>query len=184
MFQVFQIFTLFSPFHIKSSYRKFIFLLTGILFFTCVYMLFDDSHFSGINQLQETIRNEILEKNTEKITKLDRKKQNVTEPFQSNPILNSTPKETPDNDVDIDLNVDQRSDFNNLTSEIIEVKQKLKDDVKNELHKNFFQKFFERFYFACVTGTTLGYGDIFPRTNITKVFALLQLFFTIFIILL
>ena len=47
--------------------EKFGLLMMFILFFSIVYLFLDDSHFSGINTLEEMIRNEVLQKKIDPI---------------------------------------------------------------------------------------------------------------------
>ena len=118
-------------------------------------MFLNDSHFSGINRLEEMIRTEVLQR------KIDRgiKKENFK--------------------------------ISSKTSEIREIQKKteeIRTDLENEkvivnLSKpSLFDRFFKRLYFSFVTGTTLGYGDIFPSSTICKTFTILQLTATILVI--
>ena len=59
--------------------EKFGLLMMFILFFSIVYLFLDDSHFSGINTLEEMIRNEILQKKIDPIVEKE-----VKETFQNN----------------------------------------------------------------------------------------------------
>ena len=55
--------------------------------------------------------------------------------------------------------------------------------INNDItKKNRIQKFFDRVYFSIVTGTTLGYGDIYPMSNKVKIVVILQLLTTIIIL--
>ena len=61
------------------------------------------------------------------------------------------------------------------------------DDIKKEytsknVEKSIFQRFFDRLYFSIITGCLLGYGDIYPLTNLCKFFVMLQSLLTIIII--
>ena len=38
---------------------------------------------------------------------------------------------------------------------------------------NFIEKFFNRFYFTTITFSTAGYGDISPKSNITRLFTII-----------
>ena len=63
-----------------------------------------------------------------------------------------------------------------------EVDPDVKEISESVTKKDSLQSFFDRFYFAVVTGTTLGYGDIQPASNKVKMLTLLQLMTTIYIL--
>ena len=145
----------------KINRFKLSILLFLIFLFAILYMLVDDTNFGGINNIQEMIKDEILK---EKIVK------EIKETFYNtdNHIVKGTHKE-----------------------------EKLIDDTTKEIKKNiiskeldtdkvkpsFLQKFFDRLYFSVITGTTLGYGDIYPITNKVKFLSMLQTLSTIILIL-
>lgn len=70
-------------------------------------------------------------------------------------------------------------------------KQKLKQDVKEVVKKDdkkienptFFQNFFDRLYYSINTACLLGYGDIYPATNVTKGIVCIQSLITLVLIL-
>ena len=70
-------------------------------------------------------------------------------------------------------------------------KQKLKQDVKEVVKKDdkkienptFFQNFFDRLYYSINTACLLGYGDIYPATNVTKGIVCIQSLITLILIL-
>ena len=68
-----------------------------------------------------------------------------------------------------------------------EVKQNIKDVVESEEDKianpSTSQTFFDRIYFSTITACLLGYGDIYPATNTTKLLAAIQSFLTVCLIL-
>jgi hypothetical protein len=43
-------------------------------------------------------------------------------------------------------------------------------------------KLFNCFYYSIISGSTLGFGDIYPKTNITKLLVIGQIFLLFFII--
>lgn len=43
-------------------------------------------------------------------------------------------------------------------------------------------KFFNCFYYSIISGSTLGFGDIYPNSNLTKLLVIFQIFFLFFII--
>ena len=145
----------------KINRFKLSILLFLIFLFAILYMLVVDTNFGLINNIQEMKKDEILK---EKIVK------EIKETFYNtdNHIVKGTHKE-----------------------------EKLIDDTTKEIKKNiiskeldtdkvkpsFLQKFFDRLYFSVITGTTLGYGDIYPITNKVKFLSMLQTLSTIILIL-
>jgi hypothetical protein len=55
--------------------------------------------------------------------------------------------------------------------------------IKLRNNNNIIERWFERFYFSIVTSTTLGYGDVSPRTNIIKAIVIVQVLITFAIVL-
>lgn len=124
-------------------------LLFQIVFFCILYLFLDDSHFSGINRLEEMIREEVLQRKIDPIIK-------STENFE-----NSEDAKIKKTAKQIQLNMKKKEVLHNLTSPTL------------------FDQFFKRLYFSFVTGTTLGYGDIFPNTILCKTITIFQLIFTV-----
>ena len=153
-------------------YLKIISLILSIFLFACVYFFLDDSHFSGINVLNEAIRDEILKRNATKQLKenflqKERKKQRVRmEPHKL-----------------IDINIVDKNEEDDVKKSAIDIKTQLKDvEMEKAIKTSVSQKFLDRLYFSVVTGTTVGYGDIYPRTNICRIITLLQLIISISIV--
>tara|TARA_Y100000389_G_scaffold204506_1_gene257516 strand:+ start:25423 stop:25845 length:423 start_codon:yes stop_codon:yes gene_type:complete len=139
-----------------DSLTRFALLLLQIILFSFVYLALDDNHFSGINKLEEMIKDEILQK---KITPI------LKEKYQNS---KTTEKE-----------------LQKEIKEIIKDEDEAIDEaVSIDLKPTLFQSFFKRLYFSFVTGTTLGYGDIFPFTMICKTITIIQLITSIIIIVL
>ena len=67
-----------------------------------------------------------------------------------------------------------------------EVDKEIKEEdltVEN-IDSSVFQRLFDRLYFSIVTSCLLGYGDIYPVTNISKTIVMAQSFLTISLIVL
>ena len=152
--------------YIKNiHYQKIYTLLVAIFVFSVIYFFLDDSHFSGVNIIKETIKKEVIKKEVEdKISKTP----NITtsvEPFE-NPYLQTA---------QINKTLDQAT-------------QEVKEDVEEQdltpekIETPFYQRFFDRFYFSMITSTLLGYGDIYPTTNICKMIVMLQSLITTMLI--
>ena len=138
--------------------RIFLFLFQ-IIFFSIIYFSLDDSHFSGINLVEELIKDEIIKKN-----------------------ITSSIKE--DFDDKIDVNIIEKSETPLLKKKTKQIKMdvKNKDISKETISPSKFQKFFDRFYFSFTTGATLGFGDIVPKSNLCKFIVMIQLFATALIV--
>ncbi len=135
---------------------RFNLLMLQIVLFSVLYLFLDDSHFSGINTLEEMIRTELIQRKIDPIIEKE-----VAENFENS--------ENPEKEIE-------------KTAEKI-TKNLEKNEVIESLTKpSLFDKFFKRLYFSFVTGTTLGYGDIFPNSTICKTITIIQLVTTILLL--
>lgn len=135
---------------------RFNLLMLQILLFSVLYLFLDDSHFSGINTLEEMIRTELIQRKIDPIIEKE-----VAENFENS--------ENPEKEIE-------------KTAEKI-TKNLEKNEVIESLTKpSLFEQFFKRLYFSFVTGTTLGYGDIFPNSTICKTITIIQLVTTILLL--
>tara|TARA_B100000902_G_C26614797_1_gene576892 strand:+ start:71 stop:424 length:354 start_codon:yes stop_codon:yes gene_type:complete len=115
-------------------------------------MILNDAHFSGINTLEEMIRDELLQRKINPIIK---------EKFQNE---NKDKLEKEIQEIEKDINIET-------------------DPVIREVTQpSLFSSFFKRLYFSFVTGTTLGYGDIFPNTVLCKTITIVQLITSILLL--
>ena len=141
---------------------KTLFLTTVI--FSILYLFLDDLDFSGVNVVQEKIKDELIEKTVEK--EID---ENVPEAFR-----NQGSELLPDKSSDLQIEI--------ATEEV-------KDEVKKEdlqaenIEPSLVMRFFNRFYFSINTGCLLGYGDIYPVSSPAKIMAMIQAMITILLIL-
>jgi len=135
---------------------RFNLLMLQIVLFSVLYLFLDDSHFSGINTLEEMIRTELIQRKIDPIIEKE-----VAENFENS--------ENPEKEIE-------------KTAEKI-TKNLEKNEVIESLTKpSLFEQFFKRLYFSFVTGTTLGYGDIFPNSTICKTITIIQLVTTILLL--
>ena len=176
--------------------RKLLELFILSLIFTIIYMFGDDSEFGGINNIQEMIKNELLKdkikkeiedvasnKNNNTNTNLITNKNNSFESFIVE--INDNSKEIKDivkKEQNIKEDIERTLETNQPTEKAIEettkkiTKQVREQDLqKEEVTPGFWQRLFNRFYFSVVTGTTLGYGDIYPISNRMKIMSIIQL---------
>ena len=138
-------------------------LLIISIFYTFLYLTLDDTHFSGINKLQQIMRDELIKKEVKETV--------LKETFSNN---NDT-----SNEIKREIQKDNAID-------------KSKDDVKNavisddltpsKIEHSLLQKTYNRFYYSLTTGCLLGYGDIYPISNIAKFIVMTQTFITISLI--
>ena len=135
-----------------NSLNRFNYLMLQIIIFSFVYMILNDAHFSGINTLEEMIRDELLQRKINPI---------ITEKFQNK---NKDKLEKEIQEIEKDINIET-------------------DPVIREVTQpSLFSSFFKRLYFSFVTGTTLGYGDIFPNTVLCKTITIVQLITSILLL--
>lgn len=151
-------------FHNYSKYLngKVSVLLLSVLLFSMCYLLLGDEHFSGVNIIKETIKKELIKK------KVGEK-------------INEQTKET-------FTNINYYKNKENVEQELKKATDVVKEDVeeeaitKDKIDTPIFQRLFDRFYFSIQNATLLGYGDIYPVSNICKCFVILQSLFTISLI--
>jgi len=148
--------------------KKVLYLLILCLIYTLIYFTLDDSHFSGVNKVEETIKDEVLKKKVDKQVSL-----NTIDSFKnkSSPSNNNLDKE-----IEKDIAIDKKA------AEVQDVVEKQELDP-SQIQPSLFQQIFNRFYFAITTGCLLGYGDIYPITNISKFLSLTQSLMTVSLIL-
>lgn len=71
-------------------------------------------------------------------------------------------------------------DMDTIDDEVEKVVSDIKDDIV--VHKGFWNKFFDRLYFSVVSGSTVGFGDIYPKTKLTRLLVMIQLMMLFLII--
>jgi len=142
--------------------RKIIVLLVSVLLFTFCYLLLGDQHFSGVNVIKETIKKELIKKKVGE--KID---QQAKEGLSSMQYY--------ENKANVDSQLKKATDV---------VKEDVEEDAitTDKIDTPIFQRFFDRLYFSIQNATLLGYGDIYPISNICKCFVILQSLFTISLI--
>jgi len=142
---------------LKNSFFKLRILFISIAIFSVIYLFFDDNNFSGVNYVKEKVKEEVLKKKVEKN------------------IEKETNKELFSNFEDLDTNIDKT-----VKQAKNEVEQK--ELIREKIDVSIGQKFFNRVYFSISTGTLLGYGDIYPITNMCKIIVMIQTLITISLI--
>jgi len=146
--------------------NRFHLLIIQIVLFSCIYMLLGASNFSGINTLEDILKNEIVSKQ-------------VLDPIIEEKFANPEPSKFVSKD---DIQVNKKEE-----KEIKEKAEEIKQEVKKELDvltekDNIFERLFLRLYFSFITGSTIGYGDLTPSSVICRTIAMIQIASTFFIL--
>jgi len=140
-------------------------LLISAFIFSILYLLLDDSNFSGVNYIKETIKKEVIKKEIDKQIK----NTDITEPMSNN-VYNKQFE-------NIKRDVAMEDATKDVSEEVDD--EELKAD---KINISIFQRYFNRIYFSINTSCLLGYGDIYPVSNISKSLTMLQSLLTISII--
>ena len=146
----------------KYFYKLFL-LFISILLFAVMYSFLDNSHFEGLNPIQDKLKEQEIEEKTEEIKDETEAENKIkVESFYT---LTENNIEEPEEE--IQENVEKGAE---------EEKKKLKTD-------SFLQNFFDKLYFAIITACLVGYGDIYPSTNLLKSIVSIQTLTTLSLIL-
>lgn len=140
-------------------------LLISAFIFSILYLFLDDSNFSGVNYIKETIKKEVIKKEIDKqIENTD-----INEPMSNN-VYNKQFE-------NIKRDVAMEDATKDVSEEVDD------EDLKaDKINVSILQKYFNRIYFSINTSCLLGYGDIYPISNISKCLTMLQSLLTISII--
>ena len=153
-------------------YAKLGLLFANIIVFTLIYFILDDSHFSGINSIQTMLKDELMRKKVEDV---------VSDRIDENAILEIEQFQEYGAEINIQNQPDEK-----IQDIIIEEKKEIEtkvNDMALETEKdNNWARLYDRFYFSVVTGTTLGYGDIYPDSRLSKLLVIIELFISISIV--
>ena len=122
-------------------------LFSFMIFFSLVYTFLDDSHFAGVNKFKEIVKEEVIK---------DKVKQEIKEEFTNRVKPNIQ-----------DIAIEE-------TTRETEIEVKNEELDPDNVKPNIITKYINRLYFSVVTGCLLGYGDIYPTTQIAKFICALQ----------
>lgn len=175
--------------------EKAMYVIFSMIIFSFIYMFINDSEWYGVNQIRETIKDEVMRQKIETDMKkghVESVNKDVDEGFQSNILdykefltleeeakdSNNEKKATDKKTID-----DLEKDENEMIFEI----DKVENDVLNDweaqnVKPTFFKNYFNRLYFSVVTGCLLGYGDIYPISIRLKAIVCIQALLTLIII--
>ena len=152
-------------------------LFTFILLFSIIYLFLDDKHFSGVNFIKDAIKEEVIKKKIEKNIKETLSK-NINEPFTEEISMDAAPL----------FNFEKKANKKEVDKKIDKVTEDTEKEIEEEelavekIESTTLQKLFDRLYFSIITSTLLGYGDIYPITNISKTIVMIQSLLTITLI--
>lgn len=165
---------LFHPEKIIYRFKntKIFILLVLVVIFSLFYLFLDDSHFSGVNFIKETIKEEVIKQEIEKKVKSVK---NV--PDNDKKIIEDFFVIDNNNKVKIDKQLDK------ATKEI-EKDTNEKELTQDKLDTPPYQRLFDRLYFSVITSSLLGYGDIYPVSNTCKLITMIQSLLTVSLIVL
>jgi len=139
-------------------------LLVFVVLFSLIYLFLDDKHFSGVNFIKETIKEEVIKKKIEKKIK--------ESPEMQETFYTITDAKTSGN-VEAELGKATKKAQQEINEDELTV-EKIETPV--------FQRLFDRIYFSIITSTLLGYGDIYPVTNTCKSIVMIQSLVTLSLI--
>ena len=147
----------------NKYFYKLLLLFISILLFAILYSFLDNSHFEGLNPIQDKLKEQEIEEKTEEIKDETEAENKIkVEAFYT---LTENKIEEPEEE--IQENVEKVAE---------EEKKKLKTD-------SFSQNFFDKLYFSIITACLVGYGDIYPSTNLLKSIVSIQTLTTLSLIL-
>ena len=153
---------------IKFKFNKIQILFFSMIFFSLIYMLLDDTHFEGVNKFKELVKEEVIKDKVQAEIKenFNNTYENLDNYYKSNKILKDEFKE----EVIDDAAKEIEKDVN---------KEEL---APEKVDPPLYTKYLNRLYFAVITGCLLGYGDIYPVSNVSKILAGIQGLLTVSLI--
>tara|TARA_Y100000022_G_C13207747_1_gene355929 strand:+ start:205 stop:717 length:513 start_codon:yes stop_codon:yes gene_type:complete len=153
---------------IKFKFNKIQILLFLMVFFSLIYMLLDDSNFEGVNKFKELVKEEVIK---------DKVQAEIKENF--NNIYENLDTYYKDNNI---LKEEREEKIIDDAAKETEIEVKNEELAAEKVEPNLFTKYLNRLYFAIITGCLLGYGDIYPVSNISKMLSSLQGLLTVSLI--
>ena len=155
---------------LEKKFTKAKLIIFFMILFSFTYLFIPDEHFSGVNNISELIKNELLKQKV-----LNDIKNKALEPFSD---LKNKALE-PFSDLKNSFKLNQ----NNLVKELKKIEENVDEEYNpDKVEKSIFDKYFSRLYFSIITGCLLGYGDVYPISNRAKSIVMLQSLITIIII--
>tara|TARA_Y100000992_G_C21270607_1_gene496615 strand:+ start:1877 stop:2377 length:501 start_codon:yes stop_codon:yes gene_type:complete len=150
-----------------NKYSKIYVLIFLMLFFSIIYMLLEDNHFEGVNKFKEIVKEEVIKDKVQE--KIKESFNNLNNYYENNKIINSKKE------------LKQEKIIEKATKEGEKETETQELDTAN-VNPSLTNKYLNRLYFSIITGCLLGYGDIYPVTNISKIITSIQGLLTIILI--
>jgi len=150
-----------------NKYSKIYVLIFLMLLFSIIYMLLEDNHFEGVNKFKEIVKEEVIKDKVQE--KIKESFNNLNDYYENNKIINSNKK------------LKEEKIIEKVTKEGEKETENQELDSEN-VNPSLTNKYLNRLYFSIITGCLLGYGDIYPVTNISKIITSIQGLLTIILI--
>lgn len=161
---------------IQSKLTRINLVIISMVIFSFIYLLLPDTDFSGVNNVTELIKEELLK---EKVRK-DLKESKTLNGMQE--VEEMQKMEGVETFKNLDNNVFHSGD-EKIEEEVKEIEEIVEEEYKPEnVQNNLFEQFFSRLYFSIITGCLLGYGDMYPVTLRGKFVVMSQALITLIII--
>lgn len=182
----------------KYVHSKVYILLVISILFSFLYLLLDDSHFSGLNTIQELIKSEVIKarietqiiKNNDKLDVGNHNNSDVTRSLESTDVPNNVFAHIENFTMYGDVSSTNNSEVNeqiknkalDITAKKVE-KEVVTDEITLEKIKPpIWQKYFNRLYYSVSSGCLLGFGDVYPISNSSKALTMIQAVITVSLI--
>lgn len=152
-------------------------LILSSIFFSILYMFLDDNHFSGVNFVKETIKEEVIKKKIH--SEIETQPKDVAvEPMT---FINDAKSHVTTNFADYSKQKETDVAIADATKEV-SVDVKTDELAAEKINVSIYQHMFDRLYFSLNTSCLLGYGDIYPLSNIAKTITMIQALVTVSLI--
>ena len=155
--------------------NKVVVLFIFIIIFSVIYLFLDDKHFSGVNFIKDAIKEEVIKKKIEKNIKTTLPAEGFSLELPPAFSFNKSSDKTPEEQREVNKKIDKVA---------VDTEKEVEEEdlAVDNIETSYMQKLFERVYFSINTSTLLGYGDIYPITNLSKTIVMVQSLLTISLI--
>lgn len=141
-------------------------------------MLLDDKHFEGVNKFKELVKEEVIK---DKVQKKIKENFELYKEETWGQMLGEK-KWRKNKEKEINIKEKNKEEVIDDVTKEAEKNTKKEELAAEKVEPSFINKYLNRLYFAIVTGCLLGYGDIYPVSNISKILSGLQGLLTVSLI--